>query len=278
MKKNIIICFAFLGLLFLVPFTAFSVAAPEDYVGVEVGDSFKWTLKINVDTFMKFAEDLNETIDISELEGLEEMPSLYFKAEVLSLSETSGIINSTLITYTEVNVTLTLGVPGVGEMPLEDYPIPIWVPSNETDYYMHFVYYIMMEAISYSPTPIFAFLFVAYNLNWTKLVEDINELYGLNPAYSGVEVAEENNGFSLTIPEGLFNETQKALKFIMTYTADGVLKLARFSYDGATMMSLTLGGDEGGIPGYELLIIIGITSIACIALISVINKRKKNLI
>lgn len=275
MNKKILVLFAFLGLFFLVPLSNYSVAAPADTVGVELGDSFKWTIKINAGTFAEFAEDVGETIDLEDLGGLEEMGSFYIKAEVISLTEDSTTVNETSVNYVEVNVTATMGIPGVGEEEI-DYPIPVWVLSNETDYYLHLTFYAFWEWIeAESEIPLFEFLFIAYNLNWTKAVEDVNELYDKNPAYEDVVVGEEGNGFKITIAEGSFNASQKEIVFIMKYTSAGVLQLGKLSYDGATLMSITLGGGEGEIPSFDLLIIIGITSIVGIALISVINKRKK---
>ena len=118
MKKVKLLCLSILGLLFLIPLVNFSTAAPGDYVGVEEGDSFSWKLSMNVDAITALVEDAGGTLDLSELEGFEDMAqlgSLTFMATVNDvLAETTMTVNFVSVTYVPVNATFSASIPGLG--------------------------------------------------------------------------------------------------------------------------------------------------------------------
>jgi len=273
MKKVKLLCLSILGLLFLIPLVNFSTAAPGDYVGVEEGDSFSWKLSMNVNAITALLEDMGGSI--AELEDLEDMAalgSLTFIATVIDvLPEDAMFVNSTSVNYVPVNTTFSASIPGFGTEEIGTLIVPVF--SNETDYYLHMMFYYFATTTISGEGP--SFVFAAQNLNWTKAVEDVQEMYGLNPMYNIITVTEESNGFKLVIPEGELDVTQKEIELKMTYTSKGVLSYAGFKYDGVTAMSLTLGGDEGEIPGYALPIIVGTIAVVGIGLIYVIKKKNR---
>lgn len=267
MKKVKLLCLSILGLLFLIPLVNYSTAAPGDYVGIEEGDSFSWKLSINVNAITALLEDMGGSI--AELEDLEDMAalgSLTFIATVNNiLPETTMMVNFVSVTYVPVNTTFSASIPGFGTQEMGTEIVAVF--SNETDNYLHTMFYYFEHG--------FSFMFAAQNLNWTKAVEDVNEIYGLNPMYLNIIVTEVSNGFKLVITEGELNAPQKEIELRMTYTSKGVLSYAGFKYNGATAMSLTLGGDEGEIPGYVLPIFMGTIAIVGIGLIYVIKKKNR---
>jgi hypothetical protein len=269
MKKVKLLCLTILGLLFLIPFVNYSTAAPEDYLGVVEGDSYSWKLYMNANALVELVEDNGGTLDLAELEDilfLGEIGSLTFIAKVIDiLPEDTMMLNGTLVTYVPVNTTLSASVPGLGTEEIGTMIVPVF--SNETAYYLHMMYYY------FEMGP--AFMFVAYNLNWTKIVEDINELYGISPIFTNVTVTEESNGIKLVVPEGEFNATQEEMEFKLTYTDNGVLSYAGLKYGGVTVVALTLGGDGGEIPGYTLPIIVGTFAVVGIGLVYFIKKKHR---
>jgi hypothetical protein len=265
MKKAKILCISILGLLFLIPFVNFSNAAPGDYVGVNVGDSYSWGVSVNANQFANMAADMGETIPLDELDAIATLGSLKVVARVdYIFPEDTMLLNSTLVTYVPMNVTITVSVPGLGSEELGTLETPVF--SNETDYYAHMMYYYFDSGPS--------FMFVAQNLNWTKVVENVNEIYSIHPEYSFVTVSEVVNGIKLSIPEGLLNASQKAIEVEIRYTDNGVLSYAGFKYDGVVTISLTLGGDDE-IPGYMLPIVVGAIAAVGIGLIYIIKKKNR---
>lgn len=270
MKKVKLLCLSILGLLFLIPLVNFSTAAPGDYLGVEEGDSYSWGLSMNANALIALVEDNGGVFNLGDVQDISDMAeivsSLTFKATVNEiLTETTMFLNSTWVTYVPVNTTFTASIPGYGTEEIGTYLVPIF--SNATDYYLHMMYY----QFDIGPS----FVFVAYNLNWTKIVEEINELYGLNPLYANVAITEEPNGIKLVIPEGEFNTTQKEIEVKLTYNDKGVLSYAGVKYDGTTAMALTLSGGGGDIPGYMLPIFMGTIAVVGISLIYVIKKKNR---
>jgi len=275
MKKVKLLCLSILGLLFLIPLVNFSTAAPGDYVGVEEGDSYSWELYFNVAGLEEFSQDLSGTpIDVGEIEGIETIPVVTFKATVNMILPVDTILvnGTTSVTYVPVNVTISANVPGLGEQTLAILTVPIF--SNETDYYLHMMYYhfmpFVLELTTIGPT----FMFVAQNLNWTKAVEDVLEIYGAHIVYQNFLLTAEPSGFKLIIPEALLNGTQKEIEYKMEYTSKGVLSYAGIKYGGTTLMSISFpGADE--IPGFELPIIMGTIAVVGIGLIYVIKKKNR---
>ena len=270
MKKVKLLCLSILGLLFLIPLVNYSTAAPGDYVGVEEGDSFSWKISMNADALIALVEDNGGVFELGDIEDIatiaEMVSSLTITATVLDiLPETTMMVNSTSVTYVPVNTTLIANVPGLGSEEMYAGLLPIF--SNETGYYLHMMFYYFDIGPS--------FLFVAYNLNWTKIVEDINELYGLISLYTNIAVTAEPNGIKLVVPAGEFNVTQEEIELKVTYNAKGVLSYAGVKYGGVTAMAITLGGDGEEIPGYTLPIIVGTFAVVGIGLIYFIKKRNR---
>ena len=270
MKKVKLLCLSILGLLFLIPLVNFSTAASGDYVGVKEGDSYSWKLTMNINAINALVEDAGGTFEeLEDLEGLlPPVSSLTFTATVKNvLPEDTMMVNSTLVTYVPINVTLSAIVPGYGSGEIGTEIVSVF--SNETDHYLHMMLYAF-------ESPYLTFVFVAQNLDWTKVVEDVQDLFGLNPIYQNVVLTEESNGIKLVVPEGEFNATQKEMELKMTYNSKGVISYAGFKYDGVTAISLTLSGGEEEIPGYMLPIIMGTIAVVGIGLIYSI--KKKNII
>jgi hypothetical protein len=264
MKKAKILCLSVLGILFLIPFTNFSTAAPGDYVGVSVGESYSWGVYVNPSQYALMATDMGAEIP-PELDAISSVGSLKIGARVdYIFPEDSMILNASLVFYVAMNVTITLTVPGMGSES-EVFEIPVF--SNVTDYYMHMMYYYFDSS---GPS----FLFIAHDLNWTKAVDDVDEIYDIHPTYNLVNVSELANGIQLDVPAGLLNASQKAIEIQLEYTEKGVLSYAGFNYDGVKTMALSLGGDDE-IPGFILPIVISTITGVSIGLIYVIKRKNR---
>ena len=269
MRKSYPFLISLLGLFFLLPFISFSTAAP-DYIGVQVGEEYIWTFSINPSTISQFAADTNQDINLT---GFETMPSLQFKGKVSWISE--EILNASY-SYAIVNLTIYMNVPGMGWM---EYPgigaLPVFVLSNETSNYFNATM-TAMEIITFEPPIIFAlpFMIVPHNLNWTDAIQGLADLLiGFTGGMTGSSIEEWGNGFKMTIPEQLVNDSLvRQTEFIAQWNDKGVFSKGQVLYGGATMMSVNV--QEGEIPGYEITILIGVLGVSSLGLIYYRKKKK----
>ncbi|MFW9973247.1 MAG: hypothetical protein ACFFDF_23890, partial [Candidatus Odinarchaeota archaeon] len=86
MRKSIPILVCLLGIFFFIPFINFTHAAPPGYIGVQVGEEYTWTLRINANTYAQFAADMNQTVP-PELSMYETMGGIQLKGEVSWISD-----------------------------------------------------------------------------------------------------------------------------------------------------------------------------------------------
>ncbi len=273
MRKTRIVYISIFFALVLIPFVNFSTAAPPDYIGVQVGEEYSWKININLNNLQNLLDDINETIP-TELSDFGTIPDITIKAKIEGISE--EIIGS-FYNYTLINISLTASVPGYGDLPLTDpgQYFTVLVLNDNTLHYFNDT----INAMNYETFPAyveqgFPILIVPLNLNWTQEVQALQALYSFLPEIAGATAEVYGNGFKITMPsQTIDNITLQSFEIFATWGQKGVLKTAKFLYGGDPIISINIG-DEGEIPGYELPIIIGITTAACIGVI--LSIRKKN--
>ena len=273
MKKSLIILVCLLGLFFFLPFINFSMAIPPDYIGVQVGEEYTWTFRVNVNTFTEYATDMGQTVP-AEISMFETMSSVQLKGIVASISdEIPGISYD----YVIINLSLYMNVPGYGWMDFQDFGeyLPVFVLSNETSNYFNSTMNAMETEML--PPPIgFAlpFLIVPHNLNWTDAVQGLNDVVqDFTGGVTGLALEEFGNGFKITIPTQVINgSTMQQMDFIAQWNDKGVFGQGQMLYGGATMMSINV--PESEIPGYEITILLGVLGVSTLGLFYYIKKRK----
>jgi hypothetical protein len=273
MRKSIPILVFLLGIFFFVPFINFSRAAPPDYIGVQVGEEYSWTLNFNVNTFAQFAADMNQTVP-PEMSMYASMGGIQMKGQIAWISD--EIID--VVNYVIVNVSLSMLVPGYGwtPFPAPGENLPIFVLTNESasNYFNNTIN--ALSAVTYPTHITFAlpFLIVPYNLNWTAAVNGLLDLMtGFTGGMTGVTLEVYGRGFKITVPEQLVNGTTvKATTYMAQWNEKGVFGSGLITYGGAPLMAVNI--DIGGIPGYEIGILFGVLGVSSVGIIYYIKKRK----
>ncbi len=273
MRKTRIVCISIFFALVLIPFVNFSTAAPPDYIGVQVGEEYSWKIHININNLQNLIDDMNETLPI-DLTPFETMSDTTIKAKIEWISD--EIVGS-LYDYTLINISITMAVPGYGDVPmtLPGHYFTIFVLNNNTANYFNDT----INAINHEVLPSYVessipMLIVPLNLNWTQEVQALEALYSFLPGMSGITTEVYGNGFKITMPSQTVETiTLQQMEIFATWDQKGVFNTAKITYGGGTILSVNIG-DEGEIPGYELPMIIGITTAVCIGVI--LSIRKKN--
>lgn len=273
MRKSIPILVCLLGIFFFVPFINFSRAAPPDYIGVQVGEEYSWTLNINANTFAQFATDMGQTVP-PELSMFATMGGIQMKGQIAWISNE---LSNASYDYVIVNVSFSMLVPGYGWTP---YPapgeyLPVFVLSNETSNYFNNTMNAMNDVTLEPPLYYaFPFLIVPYNLNWTLAVNGLLDLMtGFTGGMTGITLETLTHGFKITVPEQLVNgSTVRQTTYSAEWNEKGVFGAGLITYGGAPLMSVNI--PIGEIPGYEIGILFGVLGVSTVGIIYYIKKRK----
>ncbi len=266
----------------------FATAIPNEYVGVNVGENYSWVLSIDQSTLNEFNTDMEDKLDlinisfpiIENLFSYGVYPKINFKATILSISDEylGSIYGDEDYYYKEVNVSFTINIPGLGDLITSE--LSIIVLANETDL-------LIVPTLNYGLYGIinipqgfynFSLIFIANNLNWTKLISDFQELVDqISGMINGnITLTEIENGFIYNNPEGAFNEIHKEIEITISYNDNGVLKNCEITYDKASLLTFILSnGAEESIFGYHLLITIPASIAIILSIALYITKRNK---
>jgi hypothetical protein len=131
-------------------------------------------------------------------------------------------------------------------------------------------------------------LFMSKGYNYTMFVNVYQDMIASIPELNGnVTIAVQGNGFKITYKaaylEYMFNNTGAPFEIgtlsdvVMTFrwNSNGVFDYASLAYGGLTLATAQLvTTDDGFIPGYELVTILGVSVTTILAIIYM--KRKKN--
>jgi len=313
MKKKELIAVSLLCILVFVSFANVSVVAspnymgikrgygsiwpvPSSYVGVKIGDEFVWTASLNMvnlnvtaialfgeenwtlmyDYFLEFYEN-GTGMEFDFLAGAgmkaviqnvtDEMPCPY---SFLTGVNGSGLYFDFYVAYAANNWTLVSEATNYTES-------MIFLADPSTLDESTIVYAVaMME------------LFMPIGINYSMFVDAHQTMIESNPYTNGnVTVQVQGNGFKYVLKatylEWLFNRTGASfeigtlldVEMTFRWNSIGVLDYASMTYGGLTLATAQLvPTDDGLIPGYELVTILGVSLATFIALIYTIQKKK----
>ena len=277
-KKSKLISIFFLTSLLFISSINFGKAAPPSWVGVNVGNSFTWSINVNRDTAITLATDLNLSSfippDVTDLFDFEQ--EVRIKVRILSITDLMTI-NGT--EYVNVSCSLSLILPGTTTV--EDIAefgnlIIKYVPSNYTGQ----LFNIIGGGLTGST---FGALFVPTDINWAQLIAEVNSILSSIPSFpSGLTFTALANGVEATligqtldIPD-IGNVTLATIEMSITYNTDGVLDIAEITYGGDVLLTVALTADSDvEIPSYEVSIVLITTLVASIGIIFYIKKKKR---
>jgi hypothetical protein len=282
MKKKEIFAISLLSILLFVSVANVSVAAPPSYVGIKNGDTYIWTANLNV-------ANLNATA--IALFGEDNWTYMY--EYFMEYYE-----NNTGMEFQNVTDEIYPFLPGVNASGVFfDYYVAYaannWtLVSNATTYPFPMIYFIDPSVLNESTimygmmgTP----LFMSKGFNYTMFVDVYQAMIASIPELNGnVTIQVHGNGFKITYKavylEYMFNMTGVPFEIgtlsdadmIITWNSNGVLNYASLAYGGLTLATAQLvTTDDGFIPGYELVTILGVSVTTILAIIYM--KRKKNI-
>jgi len=244
-------------LLFLVSVN-FSVAATPSYVGINEGDEFEWALTWDKDVLKQFLTDIGQPPETGSDQFLQN-EKLNIKVKIIDISDEKYTDD---LYYVEVKVQ-----PYIGSVQLEQTFV-VWILKNETTDYMAR----MAALLSGAGEGVIAGLFVPIGLDWEAIAKEFNDYIEPRSGDVDISVTAYSNGLKLVIPAFTYEDKSlKAVEGEIRYNQNGVLEYAQAKYDGNVMMTVQMGG----IPGYELAIIICASAGTSIGLIYLIWKKKE---
>ena len=295
MKNKELIAISLLSVLVFVSFANVAVAAPPSYVGVKKGDTYIWTANLNMvninataialigeDNWTYYYNYLLEYFENNTGMEFDFLAGAGFKAVIQNVTDeiypmfmipgvnASGLFFDQYISYAANNWTL------VSNSSMSTWPTNQLVnPSalNEST-----IMYGMMG------TP----LFMSKGFDYAMFVTVYQAMIAADPYMNGnFSIALQGNGFKMTYKaaylEYMFNMTGAPFEvgtlsdagITLRYNSNGVLDYASLAYGGVELASAQLVTTEDGfIPGYELVTILGVSLATFIALVYTIRKKK----
>ncbi|MBN1215201.1 MAG: hypothetical protein JXA99_07125 [Candidatus Lokiarchaeota archaeon] len=272
-KSKIISIFILTSFLILGIIPNYTIAQSSGYCGVSVGDKRSYTVTIHSTGLLNLISDLSEIIpDLPE--GYEDIfaagdQAFGFNLEVISVSpENYTTIGS--IGYHVVGLNATMEYMG---MPLESEEIETVVFDPEERNYFNNTFLI-------EPKPIPPGIIMPVGANWTDIVEDINSLISIPGPEDPITlppftISALANGITINIPACsiAYNSSVTlnlaAFDISMTYADDGWMQKISVNYGGNKVITM----EEGAIPGYELVVFIGVSAISLLGIILYVRKR-----
>lgn len=251
-----------------------SKAAPPSWVGVNDGHKFTWTVTIHYNPFLQIMEDLGLTEDMPPdiTDYLPETATINLGVTILSVSDSQSYLS---MEYVNVSCSMSITFPGTTSLPniAQFNNIIINFKENYTgafmDLYGSVSFYSMMAG-----------LFLPTNINWTQLVDEVNTLKTMVPEIpDNLTISALDNGVSVSYPGGfidfgVYNGTLDVLGVEVNYNTNGVLQSAEATYGGEVLVTVGFAADQE-IFGYELSILLIISTGAIVGIIIYIRKRKE---
>ncbi|KKM79973.1 hypothetical protein LCGC14_1344570 [marine sediment metagenome] len=266
-KKSKLISIFFIGSLLFISSINVGKAAPPSWVGVNVGDSFTWTITAYRDSAITLLTDLGLAAEIpsnitDEVAAQEEVQ---ISVEILSITD---LMTSNGMEYVNVSCSLSLVMPGTTT--IEDILefgnlIVKYVPTNYTGQFMNLGEIEMGYSIGA--------LFIPTDINWAELITEVNAMMNMITVVpSGLSVEALTNGVRVTYAEV---PPMDEIIGTITYNSNGVLNTVEIRYGGDLLLKVALSGGEGEIPSYEVSIVLITTLGTSIGIIYYIKKKKR---
>jgi len=313
MKKKELIAVSLLCILVFVSFANVSVVAspnymgikrgygsiwpvPSSYVGVKIGDEFVWTaslnmVNLNATTIALFGEENWTLMYDYFLEFYENGTGMEF--DFLAGAGMKAVIQN-VTDEMPCPYSFLTGVNGSGLYFdfYVAYAANNWTLVSEATNYTESMIFLANPSTLDESTIVYAVammeLFMPIGINYSMFVDAHQTMIESNPYTNGnVTVQVQGNGFKYVLKatylEWLFNRTGASfeigtlldVEMTFRWNSIGVLDYASMTYGGLTLATAQLvPTDDGLIPGYELVTILGVSLATFIALIYTIQKKK----
>jgi len=313
MKKKELIAVSLLCILVFVSFANVSVVAspnymgikrgygsiwpvPSSYVGVKIGDEFVWTaslnmVNLNATTIALFGEENWTLMYDYFLEFYENGTGMEF--DFLAGAGMKAVIQN-VTDEMPCPYSFLTGVNGSGLYFdfYVAYAANNWTLVSEATNYTESMIFLADPSTLDESTIVYAVammeLFMPIGINYSMFVDAHQTMIESNPYTNGnVTVQVQGNGFKYVLKatylEWLFNRTGASfeigtlldVEMTFRWNSIGVLDYASMTYGGLTLATAQLvPTDDGLIPGYELVTILGVSLATFIALIYTIQKKK----
>ncbi len=293
MKKTKILLFIGIGLLAFLPFIRVSVAAPPDWVGIAVGDTYSWTY--DTDTTNRDGAWTTDGVALLIFTNFGEWVGWVDDGEMGALGAGGLSHEITAVEDLAADVEYATGYSSVaytgavtadfewwtGDWADKDTGLNVWngfIIEDEADfleYHSGLAGFFNIYGFTYHTIG----LFVPSGdfFDWTEIIT------AADANLTDATVAAITGGFSITVAASAWTTNTEALVLEVTFDTCGLLDVWDMSYGGDSILTITqtagssctpyVTPSPAGIPGFELPIIIGITSIISLILIKKIKKK-----
>jgi len=287
MKKTNLLYFISLGLLLFLPFIRVSVAAPPSWAGIKEDDTY--VFEYITDTTALYGAWVTDDIDTLMYLNMDAAGNYWIWAmEPGNMSHTITVVgdltadieygsNYQVVPFTNELVwnTTESGVIWALEKG-DDYTYEGIIIENETEFVLWHDGLSNWFAIDFTPAswPQNS-IAVPKNFDWTEVATAANTELADNNA----TVTALTDGFQITVAASAWGTNTLALGLKVTFDECGLLDMYDLTYGTDSIMTIeqqagaTCPDPSPGIPGFELPIVIGITSIISLILIKKIRKK-----
>lgn len=294
MKKKELFAISLLSILVFVSFANVAVAAPPSYVGVKKGETYIWTaslnmVNLNATAIALFGEDNWTYMYNYFLEYYENNTGMEF--DFLAGAGMKAVIQNVTDEMPHPYYTGLVG-SGLYFDYYQAYAANNWtLVYNSTMYPDPMIFLIDPSSLNES-TIMFGMmgmpLFMSIGYNYTMFADFYQDMIESSPYTNGnMTFQVHGNGFKYVIKanylEYMFNltgapfdiGTLSDVTMTFTWNSIGVFDYASLAYGGLKLATAQLvPTDDGIIPGYELVTILGVSLATFIALVYTIRKKK----
>ena len=287
MKKTNFLYVISIGLLLFLPFIRVSVAAPPSWAGIKEDDTYvfeylwddtaisgAWTTD-NMNSLMYDNMDAagNSWMGVIDLGNMSHtitvVGDLTADIEYGSNYQVVPFSNQMVWNTTEGGVIWSLDKS-------PDYTYEGIIIENETEFVLWHNGLSNWFKIDFTPSWPQNSIAVPTNFDWDEVATAAN----IELADNSATVTALTNGFQITVAASAWGTNTLALGLAVTFDECGLLELWDFTYGTDSLMTVEqmagatcVAPAPPGIPGFDLPIVIGITSIISLILIKKIRKK-----
>jgi hypothetical protein len=286
MKRKEKLAIALFSTLLLLSFANFSMAAPPSYVGVAIGDEYRWAPSLNManvnTTMIGLIGEENWTI------AYDMILELYENNTGMDFGSFSGAGIKVIVKNVSDEITVAPGIFG-SNLTMDIYTsagLNNWTSAANNTAAMIYDPNCLNETTildGFGGMP----LIMAKGFNYTMFVNYMSTMIADDPYMNGnITIQTQGRGFKFTLKsdylessinmsEVPFNFTLGNVDFIVRWNVNGVFEYGSIDYGGLTIVSIQLITVDDMIPGFEIVTIIGVSITTIVAIVYI--KRKKNI-
>ena len=268
--------------------TSLAAVSPS-WLGVNEGELHVWGVNLHGSGMLAIAEDMPD--NNLPLNGSSWLSQLTFGVNLnatitaVSPDQTMTVLNYTNVQHRILSVSASYTIPGLNIE--SDDPVDVDVPIlNPTQEGFHFLMGVMISqsmnkmfggnetegALSDENMFISLLIIPKENITWS-LIASMANMY-LDKVNDTMSATALSNGMTINIPAYAANNTNKEIIVVSaTYGGNGLLQTASLTYGGLSVITITYGGTN--IPGFEIVIVIGMSGVAAIGLIYTVKRKRK---